>query len=149
MTLLKTLKLVSAAKIDLKDKQKSKRRKLAEKIQQQMDIATAELKNESYIAYTTKKVRDNETGEIKTVSSEKRLRTWYWMTGKGTLQLSIKYGSATLMLDAKSKLNAVECADLNAVVDALKLIKEAVLNGELDDELNVAGTKLRKGFNRG
>lgn len=149
MTLLKTLKLVSAAKIDLKDKQKSKRRKLAEKIQQQMDIATAELKNESYIAYTTKKVRDNETGEIKTVSSEKRLRTWYWMTGKGTLQLSIKYGSATLMLDAKSKLNAVECADLNAVVDALKVIKEAVLNGELDDELNVAGTKLRKGFNRG
>lgn len=149
MTLLKTLKLVSAAKIDLKDKQKSKRRKLAEKIQQQMDIATAELKNESYIACTTKKVRDNETGEIKTVSSEKRLRTWYWMTGKGTLQLSIKYGSATLMLDAKSKLNAVECADLNAVVDALKVIKEAVLNGELDDELNVAGTKLRKGFNRG
>lgn len=51
MTLLKTLKLVSATKIDLKDKQKSKRRKLAEKIQQQMDIATAELKNESYIAY--------------------------------------------------------------------------------------------------
>lgn len=149
MTLLKTLKLVSAAKIDLKDKQKSKRRKLAEKIQQQMDIATAELKNESYIAYTTKNVRNNETGEIKTVSSEKRLRTWYWMTGKGTLQLSIKYGSATLMLDAKSKLNAVECADLNAVVDALKVIKEAVLNGELDDELNVAGTKLRKGFNRG
>jgi hypothetical protein len=148
MTLLKSLKLVSATKINLADKLQNKRRKLAEQIQQQIEIATAEMKNESYVAYTTKSVRDDETGDIKKVSIEKRLRTWYWITTKGTLQLSIKYGSKTLLLDAKSKLNAVECADLNAVVDALKLIKDAVLNGDLDEELSAASVQLRKGFNR-
>jgi len=148
MTLLKSLKLVSAAKINLADKLQNKRSKLAKQIQQQIDIATAELNKESYAVIGTKMVRDEETGELKQVSVAKRLRTWYWMTGKGTLQLTIRYGSRTLMLDAKAKLNAVECADLNAVIDALKLIKDAVLNGELDDELNGASTQLRKGFNR-
>lgn len=148
MTLLKSLKLVSAAKINLADKLQNKRSKLAKQIQQQIDIATAELNKESYAVVSTKMMRDNETGELKQVSVQKRLRTWYLLTGKGTLQLTIRYGSRTLMLDAKAKLNAVECADLSAVIDALKLIKDAVLNGELDDELNGASAQLRKGFNR-
>jgi len=45
--------------------------------------------------------------------------------------------------------NAVEVADLNALIEALTTVKNAVLAGELDAEIEKASGALRSGFKKG
>ena len=58
-----------------------------------------------------------------------------------------KYGSRCIEL-SKGK-NAPEVADLNALIEALTTVKQAVLAGELDAEIEKASGALRSGFKKG
>ena len=60
--------------------------------------------------------------------------------------MNIRYGSKCIEL-SKGK-NAVEVADLNALIEALNKVKSAVLAGELDAEIEKASGALRSGFKR-
>jgi hypothetical protein len=73
-----------------------------------------------------------------------RLRPWWWQQEGGKLALVIRYGSKILALSPKS--NAVECAALADVIQALKVVKAAVEAGELDAQITAASQKLREGF---
>ena len=42
----------------------------------------------------------------------------------------------------------MEVADLNGLVEALSVIKQAVLNGELDQQIDAASGQLRSGFKK-
>lgn len=60
---------------------------------------------------------------------------------------NVKYGSQCIEL-SKGK-NAVEVADITALIEALNAVKQAVLAGELDAEIEKASGALRSGFKRG
>ncbi len=78
------------------------------------------------------------------LETTKRVKEWWWTADDGKQLLSIRYGSKVLEL-GKNK-NAVEVADMAALLEALTLIKQAVLNGELDTQMDAASGALRSGF---
>ena len=140
------LNLVVAEKTAVKNPQQHRRNKLATKIDEQIKLANARLGGDSYVAKKLKRIVDGETGEIKTIETTKRIKEWWWYGDNGKLLLSVRYGSKLIEL-AKGK-NAVEIADLQGVVDALTVIKQAVLNGELDVQIDAASGALRSGFKK-
>ena len=60
--------------------------------------------------------------------------------------MSVRYGTKVLEL-ARGKV-AVEVGSEKDLVSTLELIKTAVLNGELDAQIDAAALKLRDGFNQ-
>ena len=145
MTALAVLKLIVAKPNVAASPAQQRRNKLLKKLGEQMALANATLKGETY---TQKRFRTvtNEQGQRVSVEVPKRVRAWWWLQDNGKLALSIKYGSKTVPLSAKA--NAVECASLQDVCDALKLIKNAVIAGELDAQIEAASVKLREGFGK-
>jgi len=78
------------------------------------------------------------------VEMPKRVKPWWFVTDAGKLALSVRYGTKVLEL-AKGKV-AVEVSGEKDLVPTLELIKTAVLNGELDTQIEAAANKLRDGF---
>lgn len=62
----------------------------------------------------------------------------------GKLALTLRYGAKVIEL-AKGK-TAVELASEKELVGVLELLKGAVLDGELDTQIEAAANKLREGF---
>ena len=140
------LNLVVAAKTATKNTQQHRRNKLAAKIDEQIKLASARLGGDSYIAKKLKRVVDAETGEMKTVETAKRVKEWWWYGDNGNLLLAIKYGSKSI--EFSKGRNAVMVANLQGVVDALTVIKQATLNGELDAQIDAVSGALRSGFKK-
>lgn len=146
MGALDKLKLVVAEKKTATNPLQHRRNKLATKIDEQIKLATARMGGDSYVAKKLKRVVDAETGETKRIETAKRVKEWWWYGDNGKLLLSVRYGSKLIEL-AKNK-NAVEVADLQGVVNAFTVIKQAVINGELDAQIDAASGALRSGFKK-
>ncbi len=117
-----------------------RRRKLADKIDQQINLADD-------AAYTTTKIVTvtDENGNQQRREVAKRIKRWWVVNADDTVQLTVRYGSKPIEL-AKGK-NAIECANVAEVSTVLSKVKEAVLNGELDTALNsvtVIGRKAKQ-----
>jgi hypothetical protein len=66
--------------------------------------------------------------------------------GNAVSSVNIRYGSKLIEL-AKGK-TAVEVTNAEDLVQTLDLIKSAVINGELDPQIEAASGQLRAGFKR-
>ena len=146
MGALEQLTLVTAKKQVRLNPQQHRRNKLAAKIDEQIKIAEAKLNGTAYQPTKRKTVINQQTGEMSSFETTKRVKEWWWTNDNGKLLLSIRYGSKLIEL-AKNK-NAVEVADFSALVEALTVIKQAVLNGELDAQIDAASGALRAGFKK-
>ena len=144
MSALSALKWITATAVQHTNPNQNRRNKLADKIDEQIKLATAQMNGESYSPRKLKKIVNPATGESTQVETPKRIKAWWWPADNGKLLLSIRYGSKRLEW-AKGK-NAVEVADLSGVVDALNIIKQAALNGELDATIEAVSRQLRQGF---
>jgi phosphoenolpyruvate synthase/pyruvate phosphate dikinase len=69
---------------------------------------------------------------------------WFWQTDNGHYLLSIRYGRSEIEL-AKG-MYSVDCADVVALTEALKEVRQMVLKGKLDDGLQKASDSLRAKF---
>jgi hypothetical protein len=146
MGALDKLNWVAATKTVTNNPQQHRRNKLAAKLDEQIKLATARLGGESYTAKKLKRVVDKETGEVKSIETAKRVKEWWWYGDNGKLLLSVRYGAKLIEL-GKNK-SAVEVTDIQGVVDAFTVIKQAVLNGELDAQIEAASGSLRSGFKK-
>lgn len=146
MGALEQLTLVSEKKQLRLNPQQHRRNKLATKIEEQIKLAEAKLNGTKYQPTKRKTVINQQTGEMSSFETTKRVKEWWWPSDNGKLLLSIRYGSKLIEL-GKNK-NAVQVADLSALVDALTVIKQAVLNGELDTQIDAASGALRSGFKK-
>jgi hypothetical protein len=146
MGALEQLTLVAAKKQVRLNPQQHRRNKLAAKVDEQIKLAEAKLNGTTYQPTKRKTVVNKETGLATSFETTKRVKEWWWINDNGKLLLSIRYGSKLLEL-AKNK-NAVEVADLSALVEALTVIKQAVLNGELDQQIDAASGALRSAFKK-
>lgn len=77
----------------------------------------------------------------------KRVKEWFWIGDNGKINLAVKYGAKTLPLNKKGA-NAIELSSGDELISALKNLKVAVLNGELDDAINEVSTATREGFGK-
>ena len=147
MSSISSLKLVTSSKNNSVDSVSVRRSKLITKINEQISICLAKKEGNLYIPKRLKVVTDETTGEKKTIEQAKRVKEWFWIGANGKINLAIKYGSKTLILNKKGA-NAIEVSNIDELVTTLKTITEAVSAGELDDSINDASSATREAFKK-
>ncbi|SHN59115.1 DUF6641 family protein [Erythrobacter sanguineus] len=117
------------------------RRKLADKIAQQINLA-------SDLVYTPTKIvtvtAENGTAQRREVA--KRIKRWWVTNADGSVQLTVRYGSKPIEF-AKGK-NTIELASGSEISSTLTAISDAVMNGELDAAIAACasfGRRIMKG----
>lgn len=143
MSALAKLKLVSATP-ERKSPEVLRRSKLTGKIDHQIAAAKAAIAGDVYAAKRVKFVQDSESGERRQVEIATRVKQWWWRSQGGKLMLAVRYGARPIEL-AKGK-NAIEVSSMGDLVAALEAVKEAVLAGDLDAQIEQASGSLRDGF---
>ena len=145
MSVIAKLKLVSSKRERFLSPTVARRNKLADKLEEQLALCTAQ-KNGTI--YTPKRIKTvtNADGERVRVEAIKRVKEWFWTTSSGKINLAVRYGSKTLEL-GKGK-NAIELSTGEELISTLALLKDAVIAGELDDAIANASDKLRAGFGK-
>lgn len=122
-----------------------RRNKLVAKIEEQLQLATAQKEGRLYAPKRIKNVTNAE-GERVAVETTKRVKEWYWTTPANKINLCVRYGSKTLEL-SKGK-NAIELSSGEELLSTLSMLKDAVIAGELDDAITNASDNLRAGFSK-
>jgi hypothetical protein len=82
-----------------------------------------------------------------TIESTKKVKEWYWVNESGKINLAIKYGSKTIMLNKKGA-NAVEVNNGDELISTLKHIAGSIENGELDEFINDVSKATRDSFGK-
>ena len=144
MTALTGLKLTAAQKPTQMTPVQQRRNKMAKRLWEQMELAKAQQAGSTFAPIKFRSVKDATTGERKQVEMNKRVKAWWFVADNGKLVLSVRYGTKVLEL-AKGKW-AVEVGSEKDLVPTLELLKRAVLDGELDAQIEAAANKLREGF---
>lgn len=138
MTALAQLKLTTVKGRGVISPVQMRRNKLIARLDEQVSMAQAMIDGRSYAPTRIRTIKDDETGERRSVEQAKRVKAWWWQGPKGLL-LQIKYGTKTLML-AKTQ-NTIEVAAKTDLVPILEVVRKAVEAGELDGQLEAAGAK--------
>ena len=145
MSVIAKLKLVASKRERNLSPIVVRRNKLAAKIEEQLQLATAQKEGRLYAPKRIKSVTNAE-GERVAVETTKRVKEWYWTTPANKINLSVRYGSKTLEL-SKGK-NAIELSSGEELLSTLSMLKDAVIAGELDDAITNASDNLRAGFSK-
>lgn len=146
MSALSSLKLVTAKRPTQMPSVQVRRNKLAGKIHHQIKLAEALSEGTVYAPTRLRSIRDRHTGEVKTVEMPMRVRQWWFVTDSGSVALTIKYGSKVLEI-AKGK-NAIEVTDGSQLLKALNHVKDAVIAGELDNQIESAANTVKARFKK-
>ena len=143
MSALAKLRLVSV-QAERKSPMVLRRAKLTGKLEDQIAAAKAATEGGTYAAKRVRYVQDSETGERKQVEIATRVRPWWWKSPTGKINLALRYGAKPLEI-SKGK-NAIEVGSMGDLLAALEAVKEAVVAGELDAQIEQASGSLRAGF---
>lgn len=143
MSALAKLKLV-AAHAERRSPMVLRRAKLTGKLSDQIAYAKAVIAGGTYAAKRVRFVQDGESGERKQVEIATRVKQWWWTASTGKVMLALRYGAKSIEI-AKGK-NAIEVGGVGDLVAVLESVKEAVVAGELDAQIEQASGALRAGF---
>lgn len=141
MSIIASLKLVEFKPQHASGAVFVRRRKLADKIAQQINLVS----DAAYAPTKIVTVKD-ENGNEQRREVAKRIKRWWVTNADGSVQLTVRYGSKPIEF-AKGK-NAIELSSTSEIAPTLTAISDAVMNGELDAALAVSsafGRKLKKG----
>ena len=144
---LSSLKLVTAKKQLSASPIVHRRNKLVAKLHEQIELCEAKRSGQQFAPKRLKTYTNKQTGERMTVETVKRVKEWFWISDNGKINLSIRYGAKTLPLNKKGA-NAVECTDGEDLINTLKSIKLAVMDGELDDAIAEVSSATRRAFGK-
>jgi hypothetical protein len=144
MTLLSALKLIVSTPGTALTPAVKRRHKLIAKLNEQLQLATANAEGRTFAPTKLRKVLDVESGEKRTVEVPKRVKPWWWTGANGKLHLSVRYGAR--IVDLKKGLNAVELADKAQLVPTLVMVRDAVEAGELDAAIEAAAKSVKRNF---
>lgn len=143
-SILSSLKFISAKRQISVDPVQFRREKLSKMLDEQIAIATAYMNNTTYQATRKKKVRD-EKGNVQIVEVQKNVKTW-WFTNDNKVALTVRYGNRAIEF-SKGK-NAIEISDAKNLLTTLEKIKQAVMEGQLDEQLTQASNNVKARFKK-
>jgi hypothetical protein len=147
MSVLKDLDLVISKKSIKANPIVHRRNKLVAKIHEQLELCEAKRTGQIYAPKKLRTYVNKQTGQRMTVEVVKRIKEWHWTAADGLIHLSIKYGSKALALSTDGS-NAIVCANTEALIQTLKTLKVAVLDGELDAAITQVSNVTKSGFNK-
>jgi len=145
MTALAGLKLTTTRKPTQQPPIIQQRNKLAKRIWEQMELAKAQAAGGTFASKRLKSVK-GEDGIRRTVEVAKRVKPWWFIADNGKVCLNIRYGAKLIEL-AKGK-SAIEVANADELLRVLEIVKTAVIDGELDQQIEAVSGQLRAGFKR-
>jgi hypothetical protein len=145
MSVLTNLKLVTSKKHQTVSPIVHRRNKLCSKLHEQIQLCETQKSGQKYEPKQMKTYTNKQTGERMTVEVAKRVKEWFWISDTGKINLAVKYGAKTLPLNKKGA-NAIELTNGEELIETLKALKVAVLNGELDDAITEVSDATRARF---
>ena len=148
MSMLSTLKLVTSKREKNTNPVIQRRRKLSDKIHDQIQLAEAKREGRTYAPLRFKTITNKVTGERHSAECPRLIREWWYINASGKINLEIKYGTKPISLDAKGTKNAIEVGTGDELIDALKMMKSAVEAGELDAQIESSSGSIRSRFNK-
>lgn len=149
MSTLNGLKLVVSKKQLHASPTIIRRNKLIKKLHEQLALCEAQQEGKTYAPLRLKTYVNKATGERMTTEVAKRIKEWFWVSNESNkINLSVKYGAKTLVLNKKTKANAIELASGDELIATLKALKVAVANGELDDAIAEVSEATRLAFGK-
>ena len=125
---LAKMKLVKQQQRQMQTKQEHRRLKVITKLEEQLNMMNALLRNEHYVPTKTKWIT-NAQGQRESVVVPKRVRSWFWMNAAGCF-FNVMYGSRILPL--KDGLTAISVAKRDEIPEVIQNLIAAVRAGELD-----------------
>lgn len=137
MAILSELKFASVARTHIGNPVQTKRRKMVDRINEQLATLSAYQRGESYTRTVNRAVRDLETDRQTVETLTRRVSPWWWTDKDGKLYMTVRYGTRVLEL-AKGK-PAIEVRDVEHIGEILVKLRDAVIQGELDTVLAQAG----------
>ena len=146
MSALSNLKLIAAKRPTQLSPVSQRRNKVAKRIHEQIQLATAKSEGKTYAPTKQRTVTDAETGESKTIQVPKRIKALWFDTDAGKMCVSLRYGAKVVEI-SKGK-GAIELANANDLVATLEVLRDAVLGGELDEQLSAVSGAVKAGFKK-
>lgn len=137
-SILSSFNLSKSQKQRTVDKTTQRRTKLLAKLDEQILVAQAALKDEEYFGVKAVSETD-EDGNKTSTTAQKRVRKWFYTNDGDEWYLEVKYGNRILQL-AKDK-TAIVVGALDNMVAVITQVKEAVLANELDNAIEAALSK--------
>jgi hypothetical protein len=122
--------------------------KVVERLSEQVLLAKAQHDGTVYAPTRQRTVKDAETGERKTLELPKRVKQWWFVADNGKLCVALRYGAKMIALGAKGQ-TAVELTGNDQLVSTLELLKQAVMDGELDAAIDAVAASPKLNFAKG
>ena len=146
-SILNSLKLVNAKRQTIADPIQFRRLKLSEKIGHQILLAIALENGEIYTVKRQRNVRDEVSGLSTTVEVSRKVKQWWFVNNDSKkVAVQLRYGSRVIDF-AKGK-NAIEVSDGDELIQALTKLRDAVLGGELDAQIEIASEAVKARFKK-
>lgn len=141
-SILSKLNVIALPKREKQSAVEHRRSKLVQKLEEQMALAQAQAEGKPYSVSKQVWQRD-DAGNKSRVTRDKIVRPWWFANGSG-VTLTVRYGSRPLAL--KGDKCALQVGSVVGVPEVLKMVVEAVRNGELDAamEASVVAGKSKK-----
>jgi len=111
----------------------SKRVNNLQKLEQQIETAEAEARDEVFMEEIKRWVRNEETGAKNLITQTKPVRKWWWQNQRGAWMISLRDGNRLIPLTEDK--TSVEVGSLEQMVSSLQTLRDAVIAGELDQQL--------------
>jgi hypothetical protein len=137
-SILSTLKAVSRPEKSTTPEAK-RRDKLINRLQIQLEMATAMVNGESYTCYKEKWQKNEETGQQEKVKVAKKVSPWFYAKG-GKYYLEVRYANKPLELSKGN--HAIEVGDKENLPMVIQTVIDATTNGELDKAIELVTNNL-------
>lgn len=144
-SILSSLKFISAKRQTSLDPIQFRRQKLSKMLDEQISLATAYMNNTTFQATRMKRVRD-VNGNTQVVEVQKNVKTWWFTSSDNKVALTVRYGNRQIEF-SKGK-NAIEVSDAKNLLTTLEKIKQAVIEGQLDEQLTQASNIVKARFKK-
>ena len=146
-SILNSLKLVYAKRQNTVDPIQFRRSKLSEKLKVQIAIAQAMSRGEVFTQKRMKRLTDKVSGETSLIEVAKRTKTW-WFTNTDTKKVAVQLFYGNKVIDLAKGKNAVEVANGEELIAVLLKLQDAVLDGSLDGQIEVAADSVKARFTK-
>jgi len=144
--LLASLKMVNAKRQNLADPIEFRRQKLLRKIDEQILLCQAVQNGTAYVVKRQRKVTDEVTGDVRSISVERAVRPMWFTSSNGKKVLQLRYGSK--VIEPMKGKNGIEISDDQSLLGVLQIVRSAVEAGELDVQIGTASDVVKARFKK-
>ena len=146
-TVLSSLKVINAVKQVANDSTQFRREKLCKKLDEQINLAIAVSEGNTYTVKRQRNIKDKDSGLTTTVEVNKRVRQW-WFVNRDTNKVALQLRYGTKVIEFAKGKNAIEVNSGEELITTLQKLREAVISGELDSQIEIAANTVKDRFKK-